>query len=166
MIDPREVIKQAEDEANAKIADAMASVPVQYRNHIMLMEQDKRVGGSKQNPLYAKIKTAYMQVDGRVRMFVDEHRAAGKKFAITVAHHLENEHPITMVKIESELLGSTMGTAKVGFGGKGADQTNPIENAETSAMGRALGFFGYGLLGGGIASAEEVEGAIREREGQ
>jgi hypothetical protein len=31
-----------------------------------------------------------------------------------------------------------------------------LENAETSAVGRALGFLGYGLYGTGIASAEEV----------
>ena len=36
------------------------------------------------------------------------------------------------------------------------DESNPLENAETSAVGRALGFLGYGLYGTGIASAEEV----------
>jgi hypothetical protein len=36
------------------------------------------------------------------------------------------------------------------------DESNPLENAETSAVGRALGFLGYGVYGTGIASADEV----------
>ncbi|TFI46518.1 hypothetical protein E4O93_17455 [Diaphorobacter sp. DS2] len=38
--------------------------------------------------------------------------------------------------------------------------------AETSAIGRALGFLGYGLIGTGIASAEEMDGAEGEEEDQ
>ncbi|MBR2772851.1 MAG: hypothetical protein IKD78_12730 [Bacteroidales bacterium] len=38
--------------------------------------------------------------------------------------------------------------------------TSYIENAETSAVGRALGFLGIGINGMGIASAEEVTSAI------
>lgn len=165
LADPKAIIKEAEAANEVHVAEMMASVPERYRHYITLLEQDKRVGGSKQNPLFAKIKTAYMQVDGRVRMFVDEHRERGAKFDIEVSHHLAGDNPFTMVQVVSELFGKTQATAKVGFGGNGADKTNPIENAETSALGRALGFMGYGLLGGGIASAEEVEGAIKEREG-
>lgn len=40
------------------------------------------------------------------------------------------------------------------------DRTNLYENVESSAIGRALGFLGYGLLGTGIASAEEVMAAM------
>lgn len=53
-------------------------------------------------------------------------------------------------------------TASINFGGKGADSTNPVENAETSALGRALGFAGFGSIGS-IASADEVYTA-RSRE--
>lgn len=38
--------------------------------------------------------------------------------------------------------------------------TSYIENCETSAVGRALGFIGLGLDGGGICSAEELANAI------
>ena len=38
--------------------------------------------------------------------------------------------------------------------------TSYIENCETSAVGRALGFIGLGLEGGGICSAEELANAI------
>jgi hypothetical protein len=56
-----------------------------------------------------------------------------------------------------------IGTSSVNIGGRGVDATNPIENAETSAVGRALGLAGFGSLES-VASAEEVVTAIsRER---
>lgn len=45
--------------------------------------------------------------------------------------------------------------------GKGmVNSTSHIENCETSACGRALGFLGLGLNGGGICSAEELANAV------
>lgn len=45
--------------------------------------------------------------------------------------------------------------------GKGmVNSTSHIENAETSAVGRCLGFIGLGLNGGGICSAEELANAV------
>lgn len=38
--------------------------------------------------------------------------------------------------------------------------TSYIENCETSAVGRALGFLGLGINGGGICSAEELANAV------
>lgn len=38
-----------------------------------------------------------------------------------------------------------------------------IENAETSAVGRALGFLALGIDGGGICSAEELVNAVRNQ---
>lgn len=159
LVDPRQKMAEIEQAAAAKVERQMASVPEQYRDFITLLDQTKKSGS-----VSAKIQTAYMQVDGRVRMFVDEHRKADSKFTIAVQHYMEGDHPHTKVRVASEMLGAAEATAKIGFGGHGADSTNPIENAETSALGRALGFLGYGLLGGGIASAEEVERAISERE--
>ncbi|HUD43989.1 MAG TPA: hypothetical protein VMR41_00410 [Patescibacteria group bacterium] len=43
------------------------------------------------------------------------------------------------------------------------EKQNPFEVAETSAVGRALGFAGYGLIEN-IASAEEVVNAVIKRE--
>ena len=48
-----------------------------------------------------------------------------------------------------------MSNAEVIEGQSGPTATNPYEVAETSALGRALGNLGIGLVGG-IASAEEV----------
>lgn len=45
--------------------------------------------------------------------------------------------------------------------GKGmVNSTSYIENCETSAVGRALGFLGLGINGGGICSAEELANAV------
>lgn len=45
--------------------------------------------------------------------------------------------------------------------GKGmVNSTSHIENCESSAVGRCLGFLGLGLNGGGICSAEELVNAI------
>lgn len=47
--------------------------------------------------------------------------------------------------------------------GKGVEGQKPLETAETSAVGRALGYAGYAIEGG-IASADEVQAAQAEQE--
>lgn len=64
------------------------------------------------------------------------------------------------IEIEGKLF---KGTASVNIGGRGVDATNPIENAETSALGRALGLAGFGSLES-VASAEEVKTAVSRAE--
>lgn len=44
------------------------------------------------------------------------------------------------------------------------NKTSYVENAQTSAVGRALGFLGVGINGMGIATAEEVQLAIAHEE--
>ena len=48
--------------------------------------------------------------------------------------------------------------------GSMVNKTSYIENAQTSAVGRALGFIGIGINGMGIATAEEVQTAIAHQE--
>ena len=48
--------------------------------------------------------------------------------------------------------------------GSMVNKTSYIENAQTSAIGRALGFMGIGINGVGIASADEVQNAITHQE--
>jgi hypothetical protein len=56
-----------------------------------------------------------------------------------------------------------IGDAEIKFGApkNSPDGTNPVECAQTSALGRALGFAGYGTLES-IASADEVLRALAE----
>ena len=50
--------------------------------------------------------------------------------------------------------------------GSMVNKTSYIENAQTSAVGRALGFIGIGINGMGIATAEEVQTAIAHQEAE
>lgn len=129
----------------------------------------------------------YMQVDGRTAMLIDEQRKSGEPLTIEFKTQwtLEAEAILAMnpqgtaealiAQLPPDLhniltciveIGGRRaeGSAKINWGGSGVDKTNPYENAQTSAYGRALGLLGYGLLGTGIASAEEVKAAIAERE--
>jgi hypothetical protein len=62
---------------------------------------------------------------------------------------------------EGRLIGSRPGTAWIPASGRtNAALTNPIEKVETSANGRALGAWGFGVLpASGIATIEEMTGA-------
>lgn len=57
------------------------------------------------------------------------------------------------------------GTAYEKEGSSNINRTSYIENCETSAVGRALGFAGFGI-DTAIASAEEVRGAISAQQAQ
>lgn len=127
----------------------------------------------------------YTTVDGRLQMFIDLHapdhrnwwkeywgeRLGDKSPSWNIRFirsepdpRMHNYLEITCI-IQSNLLPfqEVTGTATADLNAsKGADSTNPVENAETSALGRALGNAGIGILpGGGKASAEEVQDAIR-----
>jgi len=114
----------------------------------------------------------YVTVDCRLAMARLEHREADKKLEIVSSEirpdiDRKGDLPMLVVQVvlESEIYGRAVGTATadISAGARAVDATNPVENAETSAVGRALGLYGYGTLQGqsGIASAEEVQDAKR-----
>ena len=162
-------------DAQEKIKQAYECIPAQYHSFVVLLKQNIKLGrpsgyriteeGKKagmwqadDGTLYCSIALPYMTVDGRVRWARDEHRKAEKALNIRT----EVLDGFVRATVESEMLGSATATAKIGAG-SGVDRTNPVENAETSAVGRALGFLGYGLIGTGIASADEVETSMDEQ---
>lgn len=157
-------IQQAIEEAERACEDAVKNTPAEYQSFLMFIGQRKRVGGSRQNPVYANIRLPYMRVDGRVKMAMDEHRLAGKRLNKKTTFQTLGDRVVVRIEVESEIYGNFDDYAEVFFGGSGVDSTNPVENAVTSAYGRALGAMGYGLYGTGIASAEEVQNAIGRRE--
>lgn len=109
---------------------------------------------------YITVTRDYMMVDGRVQEFTDIHKEQGKKFKFTRRFEKDEEgNIICHAKVYSQIFGTAEATAGA-YGKTIVDKSNPYENAETSAYGRCLGFFGIGLLGGGIATAEEVKEAL------
>lgn len=106
----------------------------------------------------------------------------GREYA-TVAERLQAAHGdsarpqgITSIATEPLAVGSRVliratvtftngctfsGLAEIVETDSGAQQTNPVECAETSAVGRALAMAGYFGSGDGIAGAEELAAAER-----
>ena len=77
---------------------------------------------------------------------------------------LDDKHAVIRAEVlndRGELLAT--GYASETFGSSNINRTSMLENCETSAVGRALGFLGIGIQGA-IASAQEIEraGAIKE----
>ncbi len=163
-----EAVQEAIEQAERACQTAVEDTPEPYRGFLTFIRQNKRVGGSRQRPLYAPIRLPYMRVDGRVKMALDEHRQEGASLVIQTQFDTEplSDQLLCRATVTSAMLGTVTAHARVFLNGHGVDATNPMENAETSAVGRALGFLGYGLYGTGIASAEEVLIAIAERESQ
>ena len=149
---------QAEAERNCRAA--VEATPAAYRGFLMFLPHQKKVGESHGQPLYAEVRTPYFAVDGRVKMALDEHRDKGGTFDLQTAFEVEphSGQLVCRATVRSTLLGQFTATARVFLGARsGVNASNPLENGETSAVGRVLGFMGYGLVGSGIASAEEVQ---------
>ena len=128
-----------------------------YESFIRLLPMKRNIG-SKTAPHFVETVMPYMTVAGRLKMMVDEHILHKAKYEIKAAQFIYAPDAKTLLcRVEVHTMrGVVTAHAKVGIGGFGIDASNPYENAETSALGRALGFLGYGVLGTGIASFEEV----------
>lgn len=110
---------------------------------------------------WVEVQVPYMSVDGRVAMANEDHRRQGKRLDFEDPVVLvDDENQVTLlVGVTSEVYGRRHGIASSRkLTGSSAEKSNPWEVAETSAIGRALGAFGYGVLpGSGLASAEDIE---------
>jgi hypothetical protein len=136
-----------------------------YLAYIMPMNHSKKLPDGS----YVDVETAYMTVDGRVKMAMDCEK--WPKYSIrTWANPTDDllrvntdmivppHHVVAMVTSPDGNV--WFGTAQMGGAGIAASK-NPIETGETSAVGRALGLAGFGLIpGSGIPSAEEMTRAL------
>ncbi len=148
-----------QEESKAIVAQAIKQAG-KYASFIKVLSQKKNIG-TRDNPSFVEIETPYMVVVGRVIEAREEHQEAGKKIVFKPAEFMmapDGKTQLCRIAIESEIRGTATGTIEVGTIGN-VDKTNPYANAETSALGRALGFLGYGVFGCGIASYEEVSSA-------
>ena len=122
---------------------------------VRVLESRKKVGDEWQ-----VVEHAYMGVDGKLAMANDDHRKQGKRLDVDPPAILaDGDDEVTLlVVVTSEIYGKRCGIATSHKKGNSpAERSNPWEVAETSAIGRALSGYGYGLLpGAGLASAEDI----------
>ncbi len=158
MTDPQALIREAHDKAERLCALAVEQTPAEYQSFITLIEQRRKVGGSRQAPIFATVRQPYLSVDGRVKWARDAHLRAGKRFDVQTEFVVEptSGQLLARATLTSELYGTVVAHARVFLGGDGVNESNPLETGETSAVGRALGMWGFGCYGTGIASADEV----------
>jgi len=155
--------RQVRDNVKRLMLDALQKTDPKYRSFIVPIGQWKKVGESGDREIKVYVELPYMAVDGRVLMAIDEHMAQGRKLVIQPAEFKDDQvsgHKLCQITVKAELRGEATATARLFIGGGGANRDNPVETAETSAIGRALGFLGYGCFGTGIASAEEMITAL------
>lgn len=167
-----ELAKKEMAEQKAYLEQARRVIPEQYQCHVLELSQNKALLSydSKLTPELSEMgvfnykgKTympsirPYMTVAGRIAWAANEGEVQIKTSFEQIADKWVCKAFVTTKR------GSTEGTIEVNFGGGGADRTNPLANAETSAIGRALGFQGYGIIGGlGVASYDELAQALED----
>ncbi|MEX3625039.1 hypothetical protein [Viridibacillus arvi] len=175
---PKALFLKAQDNiafTNQAIIQAQNRIEEKYHDFLILLPQNIKLTTAsfdltaEQSQLgmyctdkgtYIPVEKPYVTVDGRLRMARDEHLAAGKLLNIhpVVFQTIGDIHVIS-VTIDSEIHGTTTGTSEVSFSGA-VDSSNPISNAQTSAIGRALGFMGYGIVGTGLITKTDVPSQV------
>ena len=156
------IITDEKERSRKLCEEALEDTPEQYRKFLTFITNNKKIGGTRDRPVYVQTQNPYMTVDGRVKMAMDDHRENGATIAIETYEEPSNIKDVLVYKavVTSSLLGSATAHAQVFVNGVGANKSNPLESGETSAIGRALGYLGYGLYGTGIASSEEMLAAL------
>jgi hypothetical protein len=167
----------AEAKARVEAAIKAGTMTEEMRPFVNMLEQVKK--SDKDNKFYCASTTPYMAVDGRVA-------AAAKSATPTSILTWFNTTPETMQIVFEDLVLTippmhalalaverydtgtvrryATGTEAIRVNGSGADKTHHIANAETSAIGRALGSLGYGLIPGSGLTTAEVMKQVNEDE--
>ena len=101
----------------------------------------------------------YVQVNERVRAFRTHPDFASMSIETSIIDISEKRVLMVAKILDSEGLVRATGHAEEVQTNHGVNATSYVENCETSAVGRALGFMGIGV-DTSIASSEEVENAI------
>lgn len=97
----------------------------------------------------------YLMVAGRVILAHEDPKAEKLSIVTEYVPELSSEQVITMKATVTTPKGVFTGYSSARFGANGPEGSATVEVAETSAVGRALGFAGYGT-DYGIATAEEM----------
>lgn len=150
---------------NAQCEKEIAGTPEAYRKFMVVIPQSQKLKDG-----WITYNNAYMQVDGRIQMAIDEHIEHKSSIDIRVSYEQLGKSLMAVATVQCPLRGTATGHLRVVYPTPfkrrdgtvveptEKDWTNALAKAETGAIGRALGFVGYGLTGNGIASADEMEG--------
>ena len=147
----KEIIDALHQEAEARCKAAYEALPAEVWGCLVLLPRNQKVPGK--DDVFVSLRNPYLNVAGRLMLL------RAKRQPKDIATEFLTLGDRTLCKA-TVIVGqcSATGTAEVIEGTSGPTATNPYEVAETSAVGRALGNLGIGLIGG-IASAEEVMNA-------
>lgn len=168
----------------ATLPEVWGQKPVDYADYVQVLAQERRVrqpipsNPSQSAEVHVLTHALYMTVAGRLKMLQAAQEELGWEVEVTPERKTPTKIPgylsietrlvfRTYVSIRegSRSLGSRFGTSWFPIDGdRSVAAKSPYEKVETSALGRALGAWGFGVLpGSGIASFEEVSGAQRNR---
>ena len=144
----KEIIDGLHQEAEAKCRAAYEALPAEVWGCIVLLPRNQKVAGK--DDVFVSLRNPYLNVAGRLMLL----RSKRQPKDICSEFFVLGDRTLCRATVKVGQCSAT-GTAEVIEGSSGPTATNPYEVAETSAVGRALGNLGIGLVGG-IASAEEV----------
>ena len=146
----KDIIDGLHQEAEAKCKAAYDTLPPEVWGHLVLLPRNQKVAGKDD---VVSLRNPYLNVAGRLMLL----RSKRQPKDICSEFFVLGDRTLCKATVKVGQCSAT-GTAEVIEGTSGPTATNPYEVAETSAVGRALGNLGIGLVGG-IASAEEVMNA-------
>lgn len=147
----KETIDGLHQEAEAKCKAAYETLPADVWGYLVLLSRSQKVPGK--DDVFVSLRNPYLTVAGRLVLL----RSKRQPKDICSEFFVLGERTLCKATVKVGQCSAT-GTAEVIEGQSGPTATNPYEVAETSALGRALGNLGIGLVGG-IACAEEVMNA-------
>lgn len=159
-----EVEKQKE-----KNEDLRNAVPERYHIYFVEMEKSKKILNFEYENLekdqelrrlgvynnkgkaFIKLNALYFTVKGLQAQFNDWIKSTGYSYTNSLRFHKVGnqeviEKLITVLTPNGRVIRSVSSISEIGFGGTGVDSTDPVKNAETSALGRALIQIGMGPL--------------------
>ena len=147
----KEIIENLHQTAEAKCRASYDALPPDVWGYLVLLARSQKLPGK--DDVFVSLRNPYLTVAGRLVLLRSKRQP--KEIATEFLQLGERTLCRATVKVGQC---SATGTAEVIEGQSGPTATNPYEVAETSALGRALGNLGIGLVGG-IVSAEEVMNA-------
>ena len=144
----KDIIEGLHHEAEARCKAAYEALPAEVWGFVVLLPDDQVVTGK--DDVFVSVRNPYMYVAGRLILL----RSKRQPKDICSEFFVLGDRTLCKATVKVGQSSAT-GTAEVIEVQSGPTDTNPYEAAETSAVGRALGNLGIGLVGG-IASAEDV----------